>query len=227
MLTPLAPNLWCATSDLHVGGVCFPGRMTVVRLPDGGVWLHSALPLTDALAASVESLGPVRHIVAPNAFHHLHAAAAKRRFPDATLHGTPALRKKKPDLRLDRTLDEAPPAGWAGVLDSCEIAGAPSLHEFVFFHVPSRTLIVTDLLFNMRTYDGLLSKAVFWMAGTYKRLGVSRLWVASTRDRAARAASVNRVLDWDFDRLVPAHGNVMDSDAHAPVAAVLDGMRRG
>ena len=50
----------------------FPTRMTVVKLPMGGVWLHSPVAYDSALAAGVAAIGPVRHIVSPNKIHYAH-----------------------------------------------------------------------------------------------------------------------------------------------------------
>ena len=42
--------------------------MTVVRLPNSELWVHSPIPLTDALAGEVQQLGRVAHLIAPNRF---------------------------------------------------------------------------------------------------------------------------------------------------------------
>ena len=49
---------------LLVFSLPFTTRMTVIRLPDGGLWLHSPTPLDDGLRAAIDALGPVAHIVA-------------------------------------------------------------------------------------------------------------------------------------------------------------------
>ncbi len=48
----------------------FTTRMTIVRLADGGLWVHSPIELGADLAAAVDALGPVRHLVAPNRIHY-------------------------------------------------------------------------------------------------------------------------------------------------------------
>ena len=65
MLTQLAPNLWSATHHLSVSGLPLTSRMTVVRLSDGGLWLHSPVPIDAALYPPTRSYW-VRRVCAPN-----------------------------------------------------------------------------------------------------------------------------------------------------------------
>src|SRR5688572_5344581 len=106
-LVTLGDGAWAvqhhrATSYLHVRL-----RMGVVALPTGGLLLYSPVPIDDALADDLARLGPVEHIVAPNKWHHLHAAAAKLRYPAATLWAAPGLRDKRKDVAFDADLSEA------------------------------------------------------------------------------------------------------------------------
>lgn len=219
-LQPIAEEIWEARHDQWSGGVHFPGRMVVARLSDGGLWLHSPVPIDDALAAELDALGPVRHIMAPNLFHHLHAAAAKARYPEATLWSVPGMADKNPALKVDAWLGEADPP-WAAEIAPRAIAGSAKLGEHVFFHRESRTLLVTDLVFNLQQYRGILSAIVFRIAGVHKRLAQSRLIRMLTSDREAMAASVGEMLAWDFVRLVPCHGEIVDDGAHARLSAAL------
>ena len=49
MFEEITPGLWHATHDHTLGGVQFRTRATLVRLEDGGLWMHSPIPLDDAL----------------------------------------------------------------------------------------------------------------------------------------------------------------------------------
>ena len=99
-LEPLAQNVWSvaqahAFMGLHVGT-----RMTVVKLSNGKLLLHSPIPINDILAQALAKIGDVAHIVCPNLFHHVFAADVKQRYPNALLHGPIKLQKKRADLRL-------------------------------------------------------------------------------------------------------------------------------
>ncbi len=227
MLESIAEGLWHDQFDLFTMGVHFRGRMVVARLSDGGLWVHAPIPIDDALAEQLDALGPVAHLVAPNAFHHLHFAAAAARYPDARRWLAPGLADKKPELQHDELLGDRAPTAWAGDLDQLRIDGMPKIDEVVFFHRASGTLIVTDLVFNILRYRGWVSGLVFRMAGTHKRLAVSRLLRSQVRDREATAVAVRRVLQWDVSRVVMAHGEIVEDDARGRLTEALEWMLHG
>lgn len=123
--------------------------MTVVRLDDS-LWLHSPVPFDQSIRDQLDSLGPVRFIVAPNRFHHLYVAASAKAFAAARVYCAPGLDRKRKDLRFDAVLDDAAPPEWAGQIDQLIFRAFPPLNEVIFFHRASRTLVMTDLLFNIR-----------------------------------------------------------------------------
>ena len=76
----IAPDVWTVDRWVKLrGGLQFPVRMTVIRLADGRLWLHSPIELDDELDAELAALGEVAHLVAPNHQHFLYAAAARAR----------------------------------------------------------------------------------------------------------------------------------------------------
>ena len=222
-LRNLAPGLWCVESSLRVGaGFHLPVRATVIRREGGALWLHSPIALDDATAAEIDAIGPVRDVVAPSLLHHLFARAALDRWPGARLHAPTSLGKKRPDLSIDVPLAED--SRWADIT-IVAIEGAPSFDEFVFVHRPSRTLILTDLVFNMHAPVGWMTPLVLRMVGAFRRLAQSRAWRLAVRDRAAFRASGERVMAHSIERLVPAHGDIVDGpETHDRLRAALHWM---
>jgi glyoxylase-like metal-dependent hydrolase (beta-lactamase superfamily II) len=212
-LTAVAPDLWTHVHRQRLpGGGVMQARMNVVRLGDGTLLVHSPTPVDDSLAAEIAALGQVAYLVAPNCFHHLYVAPFLARFPGAKVYGAPGLAQKRPDLTLAGTLDDGAAVPWAGALDQIALGGAPKLNEVVFLHRASRSLLVADLLFNVTAPDNWATGLVLRLMGTYKRLGPSRLlrwWL--TKDRRALKAGVERMLAWDFVRVLPGHGEVFAS----------------
>jgi len=184
--------------------------MTVVGLGDGKLLVHSPVPLDDPTAAKLAALGEVRQVVAPSCLHHRFVAPLLQWFPGAQLFGARGLPARRPELAFAALLDDPGPRPWAKVLDQVTIEGAPRLNEVVFLHLPSRSLIVSDLLFNVRNPETWTTALVLRLAGTHRRLAMSRAWRLYTRDRVALRASVERVLAWDFARILPGHGDVFD-----------------
>lgn len=216
MLNQLAVDVWTVRAPMRFAGFAIGTRMTVVRLPGGGLLLHSPVPIDDALRAEVARLGPVEHIVCPNRYHHVHAVAAQKRFPDANLSAAAGLEKKRPDLRIDRVLDETPAPGWGDAIDLVSIDGC-MLGETVLFHRPSRTLISADLVEYFEHHDEWLTRTYLKAAGVYGKVAWNRLLYFMYRDRAAARASLDRILAWDFERVSIAHGEIIERDAKAAV----------
>lgn len=205
----LAEGLWIVDRPFSLMGLRLGGRMVVVGLPDGSLLLHAPVPLGEDAAAALRELGEVRHIVAPNLMHHLALPEAAARFPGARVYAPPGLEKKRPELTL-HPLAPGPDTPWAQVLDQLPIEGAPALRETVFFHRQSRTLICTDLVFHFREAEGVLTRLYLRMSGALGQMAQTRVLRAAFRDRAAARASIARVLAWDFDRVVMAHGQVVE-----------------
>ncbi len=223
-LTPIAPGVHAIETSLRVApGFYLPLRTTVLGLASGGLAIVSPQATSDEMADAIQELGPVEHVIAPNTFHHLFLEAAKDRWPEAQVHIPPALLKKRPGLRYDHFSPEAlPPELQAQTLD-----GAPALAETVFLHAPSKTLVVTDLVFHVLQPEGLLTGLILRMVGAHRRLGQSRALRFATKDRAAAAESVRQILALDFERLVMAHGEIIESDAKARLEEALAWMLAG
>jgi hypothetical protein len=208
VLEQLDENLWASTATLRMPLVKLDTRMTVVRLSDGGLWVCSPTRLDDPLRASVDALGPVRAIVAPNRFHHLFLRPWFEAYPEAERWAAPGLPEKRSDLTFTSVLADDPPETWRGDIDQHHVGGMPKLDEVAFLHRASRTLLLTDLCFHIREAAGM--QKLFWkLNGCHDRLAPSRMLRFLIRERHELRLSVDRMLQWDFDRVVVAHGEVL------------------
>ncbi len=211
-----ADGLWSASAPHSFFGLHLGTRMTVLRLPGGELWLHSVVAIDDLLEYAIDALGSVAHIVVPNLYHHLYVTEAIQRWPQARVHAPAAMRRKRPDLRIDAELGERPDPGWGGVLVPVHIDGS-MLDETVFVHRPSRTLITSDLVENFDTSPHLGTRLYLKAAGVHGRVGWSRFLRFVYRDRRATRRSLERLLGLDFDRIVLAHGRVLEHGGPAAV----------
>jgi hypothetical protein len=220
MLRREAENLWTAADQLKMpGGVAFPVRMTVVRSTDGSLSLISPIPIDDALAQEIAALGPVTHLLAPNLYHHLYLGAAQARYPGARIMGPLGLSAKQPKLTIAPfALEDGP---FRGELIALAVDGAPKLAETVFLHAPSRTLVLCDLAFNIEHPPSWKTSMVLSMMGARGRLAQSRAWNFIASDKRAAGASCRRMLEWDFDRLIVAHGESIATGAKERLASAL------
>jgi hypothetical protein len=222
MLEPLAPDLWTATAPFAVAGLRLGVRTTVARLPDGSLWVHSPIPLGDALKAELDALGPVRFLVAPNKVHHLYLGDWVKAWPEARLYGVVGLPDKRKDLHFDGVLvDGKPDPAWGGVFEQKHFQGAPRTNEMVFLHVPSRTLILTDLAFNVHEAN-FLTRLYLRIGDCLGRLKTTLIMRLAVRDKAAARASLERLCEWDFGRIVVSHGEVLEDGGPAALRAAFE-----
>jgi hypothetical protein len=210
-LRPLAQDLWIADRPQRFYGLEVGTRMTVIRLADGSLLLHSPVALDTELRRELDALGPVRYAVAPNRVHHLYAGKVAEAYPGARLWVGPGLEKKRPDLVFEGILGDEAPAEWKGQVDQTFFRGRPYENEVVFFHRASRTLILCDLAFNFGPRAAAPTRLLMRLLRSYGRFGPSMLDPLLIRDRVAARQSLTRILGWDFDRVVVAHGDVLES----------------
>jgi hypothetical protein len=218
LLQPFGDELWIADGPtVRFYGMPLPTRMTVVRLPNGQLWLHSPVQASPELLREVSLLGEVRHLVAPNHFHHLALKPWISAHPMATLHIAPGLKRKRPDLTAHTRLTDAPDPAWGSALDQHLFQGSSLMEEAVFFHRRSRTLIVTDLIINLDAQRLPLSWACF--AHVDRILApsgeVPRTFRATIRKPEAARQSLARMRAWEPERLLMAHGLPVERDAVA------------
>jgi hypothetical protein len=215
MLRRLAEDLWVAKRPQTFYGLPVGTRMTVIRLTGGRLLLHSPVVLDPDLRAELDAVGRVCFAVAPNRLHHLHAGEVARVYPGTRLWVAPGLPEKRPDLVFEAVLDDEAPQEWRGEVDQVFFRGRPYENEVAFFHRSSRTLVLCDLAFNFGPRTPAPTRLLMKLLRSYGRLGPSKLDPLLIRDRAAARESLERILAWDFDRVIVAHGDVLESGGHA------------
>ena len=210
MLEPIADGLWVAARRLRFVGVETGSRMTVVRLVDGGLFVHSPISLGGGTREAVDALGSVKAIVAPSLFHHLSVGEWMQAYPDAIVCACPGLERKRRDLRWHRVLGDTPEEEWRGEIEQVFFGARSFENEVVFFHRASRTLICADAIFNLADHPSRFTRIVARLIGNRKP-GATLLERVLIRDRAAARAQVDRMLTWKPDRIVLAHGDIVET----------------
>ena len=218
-LRQLAPDLWVAERPQSFLGLPVGTRMTVVRLSGGRLLLHSPVALDPALREALDALGRVCFVVAPNRVHHLHAGDVAKHYPEARLWLAPGLERKRPDLAFEALLSDEAPAEWRGEVDQVFFRSRPYEHEVAFFHRASHTLVLCDLAFNFGPSAAWPTRLLMRAIRSYGRLAPSKLDPLLIRDRRAARESLERILALDFDRIVVAHGDVLERGGHAILSA--------
>src|SRR5215472_8459418 len=212
----VAPDLWLAERPFKLPyvRVDIGTRMTIIRLLQGGLLVHSPVKLDAELRRSIDALGETWAIVAPNRLHHLFIQDYIASYPEARLYAAPGLPEKRPDLRFDDILSDTPQAEWRGQVEQHLFRCAPPLNEVVFLHPATRTLILTDLAFNIPKEAAKRWPLFYWLwdVGHFGPHRFVRL--RGIRDRQAARGSVEKILSWNFDRIIVSHGEVLETDGH-------------
>jgi len=178
--------------------------------------------LDQGLRRALDELGQVRAIVAPSRVHHLFVGDYVAAYPQAKSYAAPGLPERRRHINFDAVLTDVAPDLWRGQLEQHILRGAPVLNEVVFFHYASRTVIFTDLVFNLPVSARGNAPVFFWILDVPGKFGPHRMVRRrAIRDRAAARQSVERILRWDFDRVIMSHGDVLETDGKARVGAAF------
>jgi hypothetical protein len=198
----------------------FTTRMTVVRLANGDLFLHSPIKFDRRLANGLLGLGAVRHLVSPNQFHYAHIGEWAKAFPDAVSWASPRVRARARarhvDIDFTKDLDHAsPPEEWRGEIDQTLFPGG-YFKEFIFFHKASKTLILADTIINIEL-DKVTEpwRTATRFTGMYYPFGQiffgMRLPLLLQRQKTE--ATIRKIHSWNPQRILLSHGRCFDADA--------------
>ncbi len=194
-----------------------PVRTSLIELERARVLLSPASTLTEA---QLRDAGEVTDIIAPNLFHTAGMKSAAAVHPRARLWGPVGIKEKLPELSWHGVLGvDAWP--YDDELRHVALRGMPGFNESVFLHQRSRVLLVSDLAFNLEESRGIGAWLILSVFGTYRRFGVSRLFLRAVKDRAAFLESLQRIAALDFAHVAPAHGRVVSEEAKGKLLGAL------
>ena len=106
------------------------------------------------------------------------------------------------------------------------MSGVPFFNESVFLHQKSKSLIVTDFIQNHSDerpsgLAGVVSKYIF------EPIGFKGMCVAPPlkmgfmiKDKPKFIQSIKRIQNWDFDRIIVTHGDIIKSNAKQVFASL-------
>jgi len=227
-LKPVADDVWVVDGpEIRMGypylpffKIPFPTRMTIVRLGDGMLWVHSPTPLPENLAHAVDALGRVAYLVAPNLLHYSWVGDWKARYPEARAYAAPGVRAKAAGrfAGFDADLGETPPVEWQDAFAQVLVPGS-YLTEAVFLHKASRTLILTDLIenFERSKLPGVFLRLLTRLGGVQDPDGQMPRDMRLTYRRHSKEmrAAVEKMIGWGPERIILAHGRWYDRDGAA------------
>lgn len=220
ILRKIDNNIWVAEQSLKYFGLDVGTRMTIIRLKNGNLVVISPIEVQNETINQINDIGKVSYIIAPNFYHYLFAAKFKTIYPQAEFYAPPGLDLKKPEFKIDKFLGDDN-NGFSGEVEclffedfkTLTLDGFSLLNEYVFFHSESQTLILTDTAFNFDESFPLTTRLIAKAIGGYKKLSPSILEKFATRDKEKIKSSVTQVLNWNFKRVIVAHGTIVENNA--------------
>ncbi len=209
-LTPVVGDrIWTLDRPVWFGGVQLRARTTVLRLDDGSLLLHTPAPPTDALAAQLRALGPVRWLVVPNCWHHLGTPATAAHFPEARVVGPASAIDRNKALRLDLDIHDAGFGEQVRELEALPLEGVPFWDETVLYHRPTQTLLGADIVCCAGPHDHWSWRWAARVTGCYQRVRVPPDARKKIADRTAAARSIEAMLQRPAQRLIVGHAEVI------------------
>jgi len=213
-LKPVSENIWIVDGP-HISfyGLPFSTRMTVIRLASGELFLHSPIALTPGLKNEIDALGIVRHLISPNWIHYAYIADWQKAYSGTLAWASPKVKERAKkvqiDIRFDHDLGETAEREWGNEIEQIIVRGSDLHIEVVFFHKPSKTLILTDLIENFeRSKIPVWLSVLSWLAGNLDPDGkapIDMRWSFSRNKKALRKA-IEQMIVWAPERVILAHG---------------------
>ena len=236
LLEYVKDQLWILEYPVRYAGIDLFGRMTIIKLDNGDLLVHDPCQISEAINAEIDAIGTVKYILVPGSYHHLFVTDFQNRYPNAETFLCPGLERKRPDIKFDWILGNKPDPRWEGVLDQVVVQGTRYMWEVAFFHRPSKTLILVDLLENIgddyphsaSLYLKFWWKVIFKMwnhpkAAPEYQMGWGRKEIVKQ--------GLQKIIGWNADRVILAHGELIEGDVTDTLicawSKVLDAPSRG
>jgi hypothetical protein len=219
-LKPLADGVWTVDGPLAWFGMPwpkfpFPTRMTVLSLERRRLFIHSPTPLTSQLGQEIGALGAVSWIIGPNRLHYSWLDDWHGGFPDAAIYFAPGIREVSPAIASipATALDHNRGYPWDGEITTLCVPGR-YMTEVAFFHHPSRTLVLTDLIecFETDHIDSLWLRLLIRLGGVAAPTGGTPRDLRFTFNRNELRTAVETMLGWQPERVIFAHGRFYHRD---------------
>jgi hypothetical protein len=215
-LQAFANNVWTVEGPpVRVVGIPLPTRMVILKLTDGSLWVNSPVSVSSDTLERVTALGPVRYLVAPTKLHVWRLEEWHALFPGAELWMPSRISDEFEHLPCAGILGNTPPQGWADDLDQLIFKGNAFIEEIQFLHKDSGTVILGDFIQNYPPVKGKpLLNALLKLAGVASPQGGVPLDIRlSFANRKLARRSLEKLLSWDFDKLILAHGVCIEGNA--------------
>ena len=212
-------QIWILEYPVRYFGINLYGRMTIVKLENGDLIIHDPCKIDELTKHGIDAIGKVKYIVAPGYFHHLFVRDFQQIYPNAETFLCPGLERKRPDIKFEWLLGNRSDYRWGNVLEQVVVQGPKYIWEVVFFHKPSKTLILVDLLENIGdNYKHLTGINLrFWWKIVFRMWNKPKAapeYQVGWGNKSIVSKSLNKIISWNANRVILAHGELIDDDVN-------------
>jgi len=215
----IADDVVVMSFPLRFFGIDFSRNVTLLRLRDGRVVIHSTAAFTQNDIQAIRTFGEPAWLVDATLLHETFAKEGRAAFPDLPYLAPNGF--KEVSGVATRPL-EPPPSDWAGEIEVLRLEGTKK-QEHVLFHRRSRTLVVADLFFSFaaetRGWVRFFARRIMGLPPSL--FGVSGFFRFLIDDQQEFERSIRTILEWDFKRVVVAHREPLGTAARAAVERAL------
>ncbi|KAG1795329.1 uncharacterized protein HD556DRAFT_379838 [Suillus plorans] len=219
IIREVAKDVWIFSRPFaRFGIIQMGGRSTAIKLRQGGVWVLASTPLTQDTRNKIDELGEVKYIIGADAVHHIFLEF-KRAYPNAKLIGVEGAIKNMSDkdLQFDGLWGDDLPSrnyGFEDEIKHCYFSGFRN-KDVAFLHMPSKSLIEADLLLNLPANEQYSKSSSSPRLNIKPDSWIHRAIINNTTvDAKAMRRDATTVANWDFDRIIPCHGDVIETDGN-------------
>ena len=190
----------------------FPRRMTIVRITGQRLIIHSGIALDEPEMAVIERFGRPSFYIVPSALHRMEVKTWKQRYPELEIVCPAGARGKVEELvKVDTVAPDFgdPAAHYTPVKGTAEREGA-----LIVNGSQGTTLVLNDLIFNVRKQPGLVG-FIFGMLGvTGPEPKMAKVVMRKVVDdkSALRAQLEQWATLTDLKRIIVSHGAPIEAD---------------
>ncbi len=210
-------QIWIYEYPVRYFGIDLFGRMTVIRLENGDILIHDPCQIEVELKAKIDAIGNVKYIIVPGSYHHLFVTEFQSHYPNAETWLCPGLERKRPDIHFQWILGNEPDPRWNNEFELVVIQGTKYMWEVPFFHKPSGTLILVDLIENIGdSYQHKASSLLkFWWKVVFRMWNNPKAapeYQMGWGDKNSVKIGLEKVLSWNAKQVILAHGELIETD---------------
>jgi hypothetical protein len=216
-------QIWLLEYPVRFGGMDLFGRTTIIKLESGDLIIHDPCKISNSVKRQIDEIGSVKYIIAPGYYHHLFVTDFQQNYPNAETFLCAGLERKRPDIKFEWILGNKPDHRWEDTVDQVMVHGTKYIWEVAFFHKPSKTLILVDLLENIgddyKHEAGVLLR--FWWKVIFKMWNNPKAapeYQMGWGNKEIVKMALNKVIGWDAERVIIAHGENIEEQVGETLA---------